>query len=291
MMLLRNSATDKLQVISGSTSALDVLVHFVDLNISTFVPPVPDLQSTAISSATTTDVCATPAANNVRNVVLVTIRNKGAANNDVTVQINRNATLVQEIKATLAPDDTLQYTDENGWTKLSNLAGLILNSATADLALNSADTYITGSALQFPAVRPLKVGTRLRWMIAVTKTGAGVATPIVNVRFGTNGSTADTARITFTGAAQTGVVDEGMLVIELTVRGPIGASCVVQCSMRMLHNTAAATGLWGAITPVLKATSAAFDCTTANIIAGISINPGASGVWTVTQCDADAELV
>src|SRR4051794_20356603 len=72
----------------------------------------------------------------------------------------------------------------------------------------ATDTYLAGSAVTIP-VGKIQVGTKYRCKFNVVKTAAGVAAPVISIRLGTAGTTADTARATLTYAAQTGVVDEG----------------------------------------------------------------------------------
>lgn len=145
----------------------------------------------------------------------------------------------------------------------------------------AADTYLTGSAIAVPA-SSLQAKSVYRCRFNVVKTGAGVATPIINVRFGTNGSTADTSRGTLTFAAQTAVIDEGIFEIECVFRTVgSGSSAVLQCTGKLLHRLSI-TGFSLDVTGVKIATSGGFDSTVANSIIGISINGGASAAWTVS---------
>jgi len=80
----------------------------------------------------------------------------------------------------------------------------------------AADTYLVGSSVPVP-LGLLKATSKYRCRFTVTKTAAGVATPIVTVRFGTAGSTADAARCTLTFAAQTAAVDEGTQAEQIYV--------------------------------------------------------------------------
>lgn len=70
-------------------------------------------------------------------------------------------------------------------------------STSAQGAGFSTDTYLTGSSINIPS-SGLKAGTRYHLVFSVNKTAAGTATPIINVRFGTGGTTSDTSRLTFT---------------------------------------------------------------------------------------------
>lgn len=123
---------------------------------------------------------------------------------------------------------------------------------------------------------------------------AGTAQPIYNVRIGTNATTADTARLTLTGPAQTAIADVGTLFILVTVR-TAGASTVLQGAAWWGHRGTAAntttsgTGFANDSTGHIEGTSAAFDSTAmAGNKIGISINGGTSAGWTITQCQVEA---
>jgi len=169
---------------------------------------------------------------------------------------------------------------------LSGLPGGIANANTAAGALSGAtDQYVAGSALAIGARQ--KAGTVLRWRLSYTKTAAGVATPLWKVLFGTNGSAADTARLTYTGVAQTAAADTGFVEIEVIVRSISATGTVAGVCIAHHHNTT--TGLADkAQAQIFTATSAAFDNTAAGLYAGLTINPGAAGVWSVVSCSAEA---
>lgn len=168
--------------------------------------------------------------------------------------------------------------------------GGILNFNTADVVASGADTYLTGSALTIPTGMLMQVGTKFSWRIGMTKTAAGTAAPVWTLRVGVNGTTADAARCTFTsGSLQTAVVDTGFVEIVGIVRAVGGASGVIAGILTMAHNLAA-TGLASIACVTLQATSATFDNTVANLIVGISCNPGASGVWTHQVVVGSVEL-
>src|SRR5436309_2987421 len=109
--------------------------------------------------------------------------------------------------------------------KVNSLGGLLSNFNTADVTASAADTYLAGSSISIPAHK-MQVGTIFKWRFAFSKTAAGIATPIWSVRVGTAGTVSDTARLTFTGTAQTAVVDNGYAEIIVVVRS-IGASGVI----------------------------------------------------------------
>jgi len=152
------------------------------------------------------------------------------------------------------------------------------NFNIADVVASAADTYLTGSSLNIPS-HLLQAGAMPRWKLVMTKTAAGTAAPIWRIRIGTLGTTGDAAILTFTQVAlQTAVVDTGFVEIIANLRN-IGVAGVLAGALRMNH-VLAATGFSTLTTNVLQVTSAGFDTTVANLIVGVSVNPGASGVWT-----------
>jgi hypothetical protein len=169
------------------------------------------------------------------------------------------------------------YKDDSGRTH--TLSGRILNYNTADVVANAADTYLTGSNLVVPTGMVLQVGTMFRWTLYMTKTAAGVAAPIWAVHVGTAGTVADAARVTFTQVAlQTAVIDTGVVEITAILRN-VGAAGVLAGGLAMTH-VLAATGFSTLTDNVMQVTSAGFDTTIAGTIIGVSVNPGAAGVWT-----------
>lgn len=177
----------------------------------------------------------------------------------------------------LYPNASKQYVSKDDTGRTVMIPGL-KNWNASDVVANAADTYLTGSALAIPA-HGLQAGTVFKWRFAATKTAAGIATPVWTVRVGTNGTTADTARITLTGVAQTAAVDAAFIELTAILR-TIGASGVMAGILCMNHH-AGATGFANSGNGnVLQATSAGFDTTVANLIVGVSVNPGAAGVWT-----------
>ena len=124
----------------------------------------------------------------------------------------------------------------------------------------------------------------------MSKTAAGVATPIIIVRMGTNGTTADAAILTFTFLAQTAVADIGRFEIDITFRTVgTGTSAVVQGSASLVHSLAT-TGLGTLAVKVLQVTSSGFNSSTVTKI-GVSVNGGASAAWTVQLVQAELQNI
>lgn len=146
-------------------------------------------------------------------------------------------------------------------------------------------TYIAGSALAVP-VNKLQVGTCLRWTLSVTKNANGTALSTYDIAVGTAGTTADTARVSFTKPAGTAAADEGTIVINAIVRS-IGAAGVMVGQFTMTHNLAA-TGHMVIPSANVNTISAGFDMTVANLIIGICVTSGASDALTFQLVQAEA---
>lgn len=161
------------------------------------------------------------------------------------------------------------------------------NQAIASVAGYAVDTYLVGSSIAIPAGL-VRAGLRYHCVFDVTKTAAGVATPIVVVRFGTLGTVGDAAILTFTFNAQTAVIDNGVIEVFATLRN-IGAAAVLQGFATLRHNLAI-TGL-GSVNPngwqQVIVTSAGFNSAVANSIFGVSVNGGAAAAWTTTLVQAE----
>lgn len=204
---------------------------------------------------------------------------------DILLDVQSAATTPSAGQAVLAINSTtkrIQTVDDAGYKRT---LGFFNFSTTSQAPAAASRTYITGSNIAFPA-GALQVGTLLRWSFDVTKTGAGTAASTFDICFGTAGTTADTARVSFTKPAGTAVIDTGQVDIQCIVRGPVGASGVAVGHFRLTHNLAS-TG--HAQIPVVDVTtvSSAFDITTPTNI-GICMTSGASDAITIQLCIAEA---
>lgn len=150
----------------------------------------------------------------------------------------------------------------------------------------AVDTYLAGSAIALPASR-LRAGTRYVLSFDVAKTAAGLAPPVLTLRFGASGSIADPAIGTLSFGAQTAAVDDGVIEVQGAFRST-GAAAVLQAVSTLTHSLTSA-GL--ATTPgaVRRVTSAAFDATLANGVLGVSVNAGAAAAWTISLVQARLE--
>jgi len=144
-MLLLVLSTDKLQLVTDSAATVDVHASFADQ--SNADPPVTQgsssgKQNTAISSATTTDIVASPTGGDLRNIKYLAIRNKDSSLSvTVTVRYNQNATTFDIRKVVLAAGDELHF-DDGTWYVLtaSSVPPTLLYALSADATGSNSNT-------------------------------------------------------------------------------------------------------------------------------------------------------
>lgn len=152
----------------------------------------------------------------------------------------------------------------------------------------AADTYLAGSAITMPP-EGVKAGTRYTLVFDVSKTAAGVAAPVLRLRFGPSASLADPLLGELLFPPQTAAADDGRFMLDVTFRSAgAGTAAVVQAVGCCVHGLAA-TGLSTASGPVRRATSAGFDSAVAGSVMGVSVNAGAAAAWTVSLVQASLE--
>jgi hypothetical protein len=204
---------------------------------------------------------------------------------------------VQGKPATPSGGTALFYPDttKKAWTGLDDAgrittiqSGIVTNCNTATVSPGASNFYITGSALALGA-SIIQVGTTWEWVFGITKSTAGTGTPVWTIVFGTNGTTGDTARVTFThSTADTGAADRCIVRINAVAR-VVGASGVVAGIFEKNHIIVGATGFsTPASTQVeqLSTVSSAFDTTTASMIVGVCVNAGTAGAWSIETVQA-----
>lgn len=136
-MLLLTSTSDKIQAISSSTAPLEVHATFVDNDAGSITP---GRLNTEITTATTTDIVASPGSSIQRNLQSLVIRNAHAStSNDVTIRHTDGTTAVDIFKATLAAGESIQFLDGVGFQVLT-IAGAVKTS-------QNQGTNTIGSAL------------------------------------------------------------------------------------------------------------------------------------------------
>ena len=116
MLILTNPGTaDKLQLTTSAAVTVDVHVSWVDHTTATDNVEA-GRTNTAITTATTTDICAGPASGVIRNVKGINVRNKHASTStDVTVVYDANGTDYELFKVTLTAGQTLEFVEGVGF--------------------------------------------------------------------------------------------------------------------------------------------------------------------------------
>jgi hypothetical protein len=185
--------------------------------------------------------------------------------------------------------DGTNYNTQWATQSFSNLSGAasalqraewVNSSITSVSAAYATDTYLAGSSVVVGAGN-WAAGGQYSCTFDLSKTAAGTATFIINIRAGVNGSIADASIGTITLLAGTANADSGVITVRFNLRA-IGASANGAYYITLLHSTAstgiASVGLFAMSTP---AGSSNFNSTTATTL-GLSINGGASFSGTTT---------
>lgn len=215
-MLLLTSTSDKIQVVTGSAGDIDVHATWLD-NASGAITPG-RTNTGPVSTATTTDVVASPAASTQRNVQSLIIRNAHASvNNAITVRHTDGTTPVDVFKATLGPDEVIQFLDGVGFqvlaatgavkTSQNQGANAISSSSSsavlaADVTNNNgtANTIADVTGLSFPVTSGKKYRFRFefQYTAAATTTGSrwSISGPGGTMRFRSKYSLTSTTRTT-----------------------------------------------------------------------------------------------
>lgn len=145
-------------------------------------------------------------------------------------------------------------------------------------------TQVIGTRVRVPT-GGITAGGRYRARFNMTKTAAGVATSTVDISVGTTGTTADTARLSFTKPAGTAAIDEGMVDITAVFR-TVSATGILVGEFELRHN---GNTVGHAQVPVvtLYATSAAFDNTAEELYIATNLTTGAADAISIEVAEAE----
>ena len=266
-MNLRSS--DTLRLVTGSATTVDVNVAYRDEGGS--ASDVGGNTSIAITTATTTTIQAPPGAGYVRRKIeSVTIRNKDATSNTVTVSLvdtggsDGTAATVEIYKVALAAGDVLMYEESYGWSVASALSIGVVNTVVLGATVaNSTTTPADVTGLTFPlvadgvylirAVVPYTAAattTGSRWMLngpAITSLSGSSHYPITATTETNNAFTA----YDIPAAANTDSLTAGNLAIVEAVLKPSAAGTL---AVRFASEVGASaiTALAGAILTVTR---------------------------------------
>lgn len=140
-MLLLTSTSDLIRVTTSAASAVDVQVSALD--VASSGRPTAYRKNTAITTATTTTIVESPASGAFRTAKTISLRNKGALSQVVTILHTDGTTIVEIIEATLAPDCSLQYHEAAGWWVTDTQGrAVVVNSPNAGTPFASGDTIV-----------------------------------------------------------------------------------------------------------------------------------------------------
>lgn len=143
-MFILASTSDKLQIVTSAAVALEVHASWVD-NASGSITP--GRTNTEITTATTTDVVASPASSTQRNVKTLMVRNAHASTaTDVTVRHTDGTTVVDVFKCSLPAGYMFQYDDDKGFTVIDGNGRALGNTTnTQPATVNTLNTVVLSS--------------------------------------------------------------------------------------------------------------------------------------------------
>lgn len=188
-MLLLASTSDKIRLTTSATANIDVHASWVD-GVATITP---GRTNTTISTATTTDIVASPGSSVYRTVKSLVIRNRHASTSNTLTLIHTDGTNAMElIKLTLAAGWTLYYeegagfwiTDINGRNQSAQYGnvGVSTGSGLTTVVLGSDQTNsnasantiadVTGLSFSVVAGKTYLFGFNIIYTAAATSTGS-----------------------------------------------------------------------------------------------------------------------
>lgn len=128
-MIILNTATDIIRISLSAATAVDILACFVD---TTAAATTGGNQLTQITATAT--IVASPAASTERVVKYIHIQAAGGANN-IGITFERGATIIDLFGnptnlISLAVGESLQYTDTEGWRKMTSAGKIVFDVPT-----------------------------------------------------------------------------------------------------------------------------------------------------------------
>jgi hypothetical protein len=154
-MLNLSSTSDMLKITTGSAGSVSVHTTWVDLLTTTGAITPGRHNQTAIVSSTTVNAFAAVPSNTVRNIKLITVRNTHATVSNLVTVSHTDGTTEQIVwKGTLAPDESVVYSEATGWIRL-NAAGTPTGSNLAAQA--DVQTFTSGGTWTKPTAFTPKV--------------------------------------------------------------------------------------------------------------------------------------
>ena len=122
-MLLLNSITSKLQLVTSAAGAIDVQSSWIDASGTTITPGGSNIAS--IVTAATTDIVPAPAASTNRNIKDLSVRNTSASVANVVTLVHTDGTTPKEkFKCSLAVGESFTY-DQSGDFQVYDVTGAL----------------------------------------------------------------------------------------------------------------------------------------------------------------------
>lgn len=155
-MIILSDTNDALQITRSSANAVDVYAAFVDHTSSAYTP---DKSHNTYTSAASSSFVTSPAASTQRQVKYVSVRARGGAN-VITIAFLDTATAYELVEVSLSADDTLTYTDTDGWEVIdssgqikqvttSGIAGHVLRDAGSGMTQRAAMNFVDTATISF----------------------------------------------------------------------------------------------------------------------------------------------
>src|SRR6266571_7836338 len=114
-MIILDTTTRSLEFKLGGTVTTNQLPFVSFYTDHTSAAYTPISQNGVSNNTTAVTIVSAPAASTQRAVKYINIRNRDTVSETVTLQYNDNGTIRELFVVVLSVDDTLTYTDVNGW--------------------------------------------------------------------------------------------------------------------------------------------------------------------------------
>ena len=178
----------------------------------------------------------------------------------------------------------------SAWRNCLGVGATNQSTATQGPLTVGTDTYLTGSLIPLPTgglkgpTGSGQDGSKITWHVVLSKTAAGTGASTLNIRVGTNGTTADTARCTAFGTGTPTTVADGALLTITVYATAGGSTATLNCSETLTHELPT-TGFAGSAVVQAYSVQTSFDSTPAGTKIGLSLNAGTAEVITVQSVD------
>ena len=163
-MLILASTSDKIQVVTSATGSVDVNAVWVDNDGSTVTPGRTNTPS--ITSATTTDVVASPASSTFRSVQYINVMNEGVGTQTISINLTDGTTVSTQWSGSLAAAECIAY-ENNSFVKY-NSAGLPTSAPTQTQSYVDVQVFTTAGTATW--TKPLSINPK---QVLVKIWGAG----------------------------------------------------------------------------------------------------------------------